>query len=269
MTGEQRPDEVGDMSAEVLDALLWDLLTGLVRDRGRVGAARALGVNFRTLAGSVDSGSLSPRMRRALAEMVKAGGVTPDRSDERVEELERRMASVEEEAGTLRETVEAQAKHVEELERRLAKLEEAGVEAGTTDSTVEDGDSSVWTPPKRAYGLPDPGVVTLEAQPDEAHAFGPAAEMVAEWRQLRTGGAGRRSRVERARAEERRWELEVAMIGEFGLTLPPETEPLSESRRDDHLGWRKEALRQARRERVRTERLRVLRRVLTLGLWWK
>ena len=116
--------------------------------------------------------------------------------------------------------------------------------------------------------MPDPGVVTLEAQPDEEHAFGQAEELVTEWRQLRTGGAEAGSRIERARAEERRWELEVAMIGEFGLTLPPEKEPLNESRRDDHLGWRRKTLRQARSERVRAERLRLLRRVLTIGLWW-
>ena len=160
-------------------------------------------------------------------------------------------------------------KHLGELEGRLERLEESRVEAGGPESVASERESAVWTPPKRAYGLPDAGVVMLEAQPDEKHAFGPAAELVAEWRQLRTGGAEAGSRVERARAEERRWELEVAMIGEFGLTLPPETEPLHESRRDDHLGWRREALQQARRERVRAERLRVVRRVLTFGLWWK
>ena len=72
--------------------------------------------------------------------------------------------------------------------------------------------------------------------------------------------------IERARAEERRWELEVAMIRDFGLTLPPETEPLNESRRDDHLGWRRKTLRQARGRRVRAE---WLRRVMTLGLGQK
>ena len=58
------------------------------------------------------------------------------------------------------------------------------------------------------------------------------------------------------------------MIEEFGLTLPPETEPLPKSRRDAHLGWRKEALGRARRERIRAKRVRLLRRVVTLGLWW-
>ena len=264
MGDEQQSDEIGGVSGKVQDAQLWDLLTGLVRDRGRVGAAKTMGVNFRTLAASVDSGRLSPRMRRALGEVVKAGGARPGETEERVEELGRRVGAVEEEVGALNETVEAQAKQLEYLERRLEKLEESGSEAAEPETGVGEEDSSAWTPPKRAYGLPDAGVVTMEAQPDEAHAFGPAAELVFEWRRLRTGGADRRSRVERARAEERRWELEVAMIGEFGLTLPPETEPLDESRRDDHLRWRRETLKQARRARVRAE---WLRRLLTLNLW--
>ena len=83
--------------------------------------------------------------------------------------------------------MEVQAKHVEGLESRLPKLEEPGSEAETPESTVGDRDSSSSKPPKRAYGLPDASVVTLQPQPDEAHAFGPAAELVAEWRLFRTG----------------------------------------------------------------------------------
>ena len=219
MDADERSVEVEGVSENVQEPQLWHLLTGIVRDRGRVGAARALGVNFRTLAASVDSGRLSPRMRRALGEMLKAGVATPGETQDRVGVLERRVVSVEEEAGALREAMEAQEKQLGELEGRLEKLEEARVEAGTTVATVGDRDSSSWTPPMRAYGLPDSGVVTLEAQPDEKHAFGPAAELVAEWRLLRADAATG-TKVERARAEERRWELEVAMIGEFGLTLP-------------------------------------------------
>lgn len=75
-------------------------------------------------------------------------------------------------------------------------------------------------------------------------------------------------RLDRARAEECRWGLEVAMIGEFGLTLPPETEPLDHERRHDHLRWRTKALVRTRRIRARRERRRAIRRFLTLGLWW-
>ena len=47
--------------------------------------------------------------------------------------------------------------------------------------------------PRRGPGMPGIGVVTLWAQPDEEHAFGPAAALVDEWRQLQTIFAGRRN----------------------------------------------------------------------------
>ena len=106
-------------------------------------------------------------MRRALGEMAKAGVAAPGRTEERVEALERRVASVEEEVNGLCETVKAQAKRLGELEARLTKLEESRMGAGEPESSVREEDSSAWTPPKRAYGLPDAGVVTLEEQPDE------------------------------------------------------------------------------------------------------
>ena len=63
--------------------------------------------------------------------------------------------------------------------------------------------------------------------------------------------------------------LEIAMIGEYELTLPPDTAPLHPSVREDYLGWRRRALVDIQRERARRELMRLLRRVLTLGLWWK
>ena len=53
------------------------------------------------------------------------------------------------------------------------------------------------------------------------------------------------------------------MLRDFQLTLPPETDPLDESRRKDHVRWRQEA----RRELGRAKRTRLLRWVMTLGLW--
>ena len=68
---------------------------------------------------------------------------------------------------------------------------------------------------------------------------------------------------------ERILELEVAMLEEHGLTLPPETEPLRGLDRGAQLNWRLEALHDFRRRRARLEFLRRLRRVLSLGLWRK
>ena len=68
-------------------------------------------------------------------------------------------------------------------------------------------------------------------------------------------------------AQERLQSLEVAMLGEHDLTLPPETEPLHPSWRAVQLDWRMRELADPRVERVRAEPLSRRRRALTLGLW--
>ena len=104
--------------------------------------------------------------------------------------------------------------------------------------------------------MPEAGVVTLDAQPDEEHAFGPAAALVGEWRELVNAVGQALSRVDRAQAAVRRWELEAEMLGEFHLTLPPDTFPLDDARRADQVRWRRDALAEARRELGRAKRAR-------------
>ena len=261
------------------DALLLDLLDSLVSGRGRTAAARALGVNYRTMMNCYDSRRVTRRMRQALAEFrdsqdIGEGGpgiVAGDSAGEDTgETLELRAAVLEEENRELREAVEAQAEELETLRRRVAGLEEEGQQPGGSDPVDGgQGQAGAWRPPRRGHGLPNAGVVTLEAQPDEEHAFGPAAALVAEWRAIRDmmGGGAPGSQVDRAVAAVRRWELEVELLGEWHLTLPPETAPLDESRRKDHVRWRAEALAEARRELGRAKRVRLFRRVLTMGLW--
>ena len=70
-----------------------------------------------------------------------------------------------------------------------------------------------------------------------------------------------------ASRRERILELEVAMLEEHGLTLPPETAPLRGLDRGDQLNWRVRELEKVRRLRAGLVRLRWVRRVLTLGLW--
>ena len=67
------------------------------------------------------------------------------------------------------------------------------------------------------------------------------------------------SRVDRARAAVRRWELEAEMLGEFNLPLPPETEPLDESGRKDHVRWREDVPAEAQWELGRAKQARFLR----------
>ena len=273
-----------DADSSLSDDSLLDLLDALVESRGKVAAAEALRVNYRTMLACYDSRRVSRRMRRALRGLQDAGGGGEGDGDRSVPV--KCAAELEEENRELREPVEAQGRHIAELERGVEGLVEVEQQRGEADaSEAEDvqrvpvetvdahaeqptglergvegpgegvvqpgkadavggGDDGIqwWRPPRRHHGLPDAGVVTLEEQPDEKHAFGPAASLVAEWRKLRAGAAASGGRVDRAWAAVRRWELEIAVLGNYGLTLPPQTESLDASRREDHLRWRKEAL---------------------------
>lgn len=53
------------------------------------------------------------------------------------------------------------------------------------------------------------------------------------------------------------------------MTLPPFTDAWPDFVRDDELRLREEVLGDVRTDRRRTLVLRWLRRLLTLGLWWK
>ena len=258
------------------DGPLLDLLDALVESRGKVAAAEALGVNYRTMMACYDSRHVSRRMLKALEEFRDASGVETEvgdgddvSTDSQVEALGKRAAELEEENRELRELVESQSNRMEELERQLASLEEEEHSAGDAEGVGVDEVDGQRPPPRRGAGPLNAGVVTLETQHDEDDVFGPAAGLVTEWRSLRNPAARRGSRVERARTAVRRWELEVELLRDFLLTLPPETDPLDDSRRADHIRWRLEALAEARRGLVRAKRMRVLRRFLTLGLWWR
>ena len=227
------------------DGPLLDLLDALVNDRGRTAAARSLGVNYRTLVNCWDSRRVSRRMRQVLEEFRDAGGVGSDvdaevvdgdpANDTESESMEQRVEALEEENRGLLELVEDQARQLDELGSRVAALEGSGQHADDTEA-VDAGDDQGndlgpdWRPPRRRHGMPDAGVVTVEVQPDEDHAFGPAAPLVAEWRELQAGGDQAADRVDRARAAVRRWELEAEMLGEFHVTMPPETYPLDDAR---------------------------------------
>ena len=58
----------------------------------------------------------------------------------------------------------------------------------------------------------------------------------------------------------RRRELEVQLLRDFELMLPPEIEPLDYGSGIDYIRWREEALAEARRELAKAERARWMRR---------
>ena len=104
----------GGTDSPLSDQPLLDLLDVLVDDRGRVAAAEAMGVNYRTLVNCYNSRRVSRRMRQVLQEFRDAGGVGGDEpgdvDDDDVsgiehESLERRVAVLEDENRGLRELV--------------------------------------------------------------------------------------------------------------------------------------------------------------------
>ena len=71
-----------------------------MKRHGRVKAAQLLGVNFRTLAGSIESGKLSRRMREVLGEMAETADSVDESTgdaDDDSEELAQRVEALEEE----------------------------------------------------------------------------------------------------------------------------------------------------------------------------
>ena len=69
--------------------------------------------------------------------------------------------------------------------------------------------------------------------------------------------------------EERLRILEIDLIGEHELTLPPDTYPWDSLGRRTQVRWRTRTLERVGREKVRAQVRRWFRRVLTLELWRK
>ena len=286
---EPTPDEGGDAvygnepvpdgDERDEDERLVGLLRDLVGSDRKMKTAASLGVSYRTLDRALETGVLLPRIRDALKRlMLEEGGEAGLRHRARVEALERRAEALEERVAELEQAQQAAAASttaavgglarrledgaaaVEALAGRLARVER-WQGRGNRGGPAADADAG------RASGA-GRGVVTLEPQPDEAESYGAGMALVEEWRSL-VGRRGEGSRTDQALRRERVMELEIALIGEYGLALPPNTEPLHPSERERYLGWRRRELADLRSERRRRVALRWLRRALTLGLWWR
>ena len=88
-----------------------------------------------------------------------------------------------------------------------------------------------------------------------------------EWRRLKAEQAQARTRLDRVTAAEARLELEIELIREHEMGIPP-GERWGLGVRFQQVSWRWSALADRRRERRRLALLpRWVRRILTLGLW--
>ncbi|MYJ10463.1 MAG: hypothetical protein F4086_09115 [Gemmatimonadetes bacterium] len=101
--------------------------------------------------------------------------------------------------------------------------------------------------------------------PDDGEVFGEALPVVAEWRRALRALENPPHTLAWLGATERLLRLEVQLIDDRRLSLPPDTAPWDKVRRDNELQLREHRLRELRRQRVWTEPLHWVGRIVTLG----
>ena len=269
-------------SSRSLDSLRQMRLMALLRDKiddgGKVKAAKALDVNYRTVSKAVGSGTLTDRMSDALERhLLLGGGSAAAQQQDRVDALVERVSALERElrggleaiVGEVKAFREEHARSMRHVERRLVRLE-----AGRSESETPSPTGAETEPTKRRYVRPRtyPQLVTPEAEPDEDLAYGDATPVIVEWRRVRaeflkTLKTG--TTLDRTEVQEPMLELEIALVGEHELTLTPASFPWDQFDRRDKVWERTQDLKRVRAERNRALLRRWLRRVLTLGLWRK
>lgn len=277
----------GDLTAKVAPSLesvhevkLEALLHDLLRKEGRLGAARMLGVNYKTIARSIDSGRMSVHLREALmTRLLEQGGLDADQSEDggtpgrTVEEFLEDLGEVRNELVQRLTELEGRISLVEGGPRSPAAEEPSDDVAERSQGkraqeAAADGKSQPSGSPARPiFRTTSPSVITMEPQPGDEEVFGDAWHLVDEWRQLRERHPFQGKGVAWLKDEERLRELEIALVGEHGLTMSPDTNPWDSLSRRTQVRWRTQTLERVHKERVLAQIRRWIRRILTLGVW--
>ena len=163
----------------------------------------------------------------------------------------------------IREMREEQAQGLRKLERTLS-----GLNAASEDRDEEEPKASVpqargTAKLRREY----PELVTLEPAEDDEEVFGDAWPMVQEWRELKETHPNDGKGLAWLSTEERFLSLELELLEDHGLTLPPARFPLRGFDRSGQTGWRRKALDDTRKALRRRMLMAWAGRFLTLGRW--
>ncbi len=259
---------------------LMSLLQEQVRDHGRKRAAEILGVDRRTLDAALEQGMLTRRIRGALEKALQSGvGSAAAQQRDRNDLLADRLGDLEgvvEEQGeelragrraaedAIRELREEQAQAFGKLDQALAKLNAAG---GDRDEEGAKAPVPHPTGGKSTLRREYPELATLEPAEDDEDVFGDAWPLIQEWRELKETHPNQGKGLSWLRTEERFLAVELALLEEHGLTLPPARFPLRGFDRNGQTGWRRKALDHTRRKLRRRMLLAWAGHVLTLGRW--
>ena len=168
---------------------------------------------------------------------------------------------------------EDQARTLRRWERRLARVEArpaaSGSGAASTPSVKGAAEAVLERPQLKPPRRPYPQLVTVEPEEGEELLYGEAMPAITEWREARKDLEQAKRRLDKLDARRHMVEVEVRLVGEHELTLPPAAYPWDRADRRDEVWRRKESLGDLRVERNRALLWRWVRRVLTLGLWWR
>ena len=276
-----RGDEVaedGGVDVELLRrAHLSAMLTELVRQEGPTKSAQMLGVSYKTVARAQKSGKVTAHLSTALERLLELAddpdaNLQRDRMDAMEESVKALEGGMESLAKELRDGLVEVRNAVGERDRpqlrgeRLSPVGEGADRSGTGAAPPVVG---LRTKTRTKLRRTDPEIVTEMPAEDDEEVYGAAWPLVDEWRGLREGHPYQGRSLSWLQTHERLLVLELAMLEEHGLTLPPEKEPLRGFGRRGQTRWRWTALYETRTALRRRKLLRWVRRCLTLGLWWK
>ena len=275
-TGESEQYPEATRSVDSLRELrLLALLGDLMGEQGKTQAAETLGVSPRTLTRFEESRRLTPTLAGALEKhLLEGGGSAAATQRHRLgmledgqKELEKALSDGLAELGKQGETArEEQARALAELERRVAALETAGVGASPVSGGPAGGPATAGTPPAQRPRRVYDDVVTADAESGEELVYGDAATaVIVRWREARDAFSQATDALEILNARQRRVELEIELIQEHELTLPPATRPWDWGDRRQEVRRRNELLEQT----IVDRKMLKLRRLLSLGLWRK
>jgi len=267
---ERQTDE--ETSKESGDGPLLAALRELIRTDGHEEVAELLGVSERTLFRTQKEGRLTAGMRNALAlHLVAEGGVEAAAPDTRGTALKRRIDALEDRVDALGEEMRTGLAAIRAEGRGLRERRSG---QGPGDTSPTPAPPSTKSEPREVIGQrgrqrprrPWPELVTAEPEDGEELVYGKTTAVITEWREAMTELREARRRLEQLDAERRVLELEVVLVEEHGLTLPPATYPWNRFERRDEVLRKRRVVANIRRVRRRALMLDWLRRLLTLDL---
>ena len=241
---------------------LWALLQDLVAREGRDAAAVRLGLSERTIRRTLTDRHLSRRMTEALLRerdrrRAEQGlEVEEHEQPEQGEQLERRLTALETE---FKDWVDVLCADLVTQQMALRSVQQR---LGLGWDWARDP-----TPDRGLSERMQPELVTLAAAPDDAQIYREALPLVAEWRRTLRGLDEVPHTLAWLRLQERLLVVEIELLDDHRLTLPPAELPWDEVRRHDELRLRQRELADLRRQLAWTQVLHMLARIATLGLW--